>query len=85
MSSQQLKTGKSCMILTFLWYESKHNPTYISSTRCSLGPEQIHVSKAGSPEENPKLASQALKLMHRFTSEQVKATMDKVEKGLTKS
>ncbi|KAL1878738.1 hypothetical protein Daus18300_002014 [Diaporthe australafricana] len=45
----------------------------------------IHVSKAGSPEEDPKLASQALKLMHRFTSEQVKATMDKAEKGLTKS
>ncbi|KAI3397845.1 hypothetical protein diail_10246 [Diaporthe ilicicola] len=45
----------------------------------------IHVSKAGSPEEDPSLASQALKLMHRFTSEQVNAMMDKAENASTKS
>ncbi|KAJ4414743.1 hypothetical protein N0V82_007735 [Gnomoniopsis sp. IMI 355080] len=41
----------------------------------------IHISKASSPEEDPKLVSQALKLMHRFTPEQVKAKMDEVEKA----
>ncbi|KAK2611084.1 hypothetical protein N8I77_004460 [Diaporthe amygdali] len=45
----------------------------------------IHVSKSDAPEEDPKLASKALKLMHRFTPEQVKATMDKAEQGLTKA
>lgn len=50
----------------------------------SLTPRKIHVSKAGSPEEDPKLAPKALKLMHRFTQEQVKAMMDKAEEGLTK-
>ncbi|KAG6363178.1 hypothetical protein INS49_008274 [Diaporthe citri] len=45
----------------------------------------IHVSKADSPEEDPKLAPKASKLMHRFTPEQVKAMMDKAEEGWTKS
>lgn len=52
---------------------------------CPLTTAQIHVSKADSPEEDPKLAPKALKLMHRFTPEQVKAIMDKAEKGSTKS
>lgn len=51
----------------------------------SLTPVQIHISKASSPEEDPKLVSKALKLMHRFTPEQVKAMMDKAEEGSTKS
>lgn len=59
--------------------------TYVSSMSCSLTPVQIHVSKAGSVEEDPKLATKALKLMHRFTPEQVKAMMDKAENGSTKS
>lgn len=50
----------------------------------SLTPAQIHVSKSGCPEEDPKLASKALKLMHRFTPDQVKAMMDKAE-GSAKS
>ncbi|EOO02084.1 putative glutaredoxin domain-containing protein [Phaeoacremonium minimum UCRPA7] len=41
----------------------------------------IHISKAKAPEEEPKLASQALKLMHRFTPEEVKAKMDAAEKA----
>lgn len=52
---------------------------------CLLTRGQIHVSKAGSPEEVPKLAPKALKLMHRFTPEQVKAMMDEAENGQTKS
>lgn len=50
----------------------------------SLTPRQIHVSKADSLEEDPQLAPKALKLMHRFTQEQVKAMMDKAEEGLSK-
>lgn len=57
---------------------------YILPMSCSLTTGQIHVSKADSPEEDPKLAPKALKLMHRFTPQQVKATMDKAEKGSTK-
>lgn len=41
----------------------------------------IHVSKSSSPEEHPQSASQAVKLMHRFTADQVKAKMDLVEKA----
>lgn len=52
---------------------------------CPLTTAQIHVSKADSPEEDPKLAPKALKLMHRFTPEQVKAIMDRAEKGSIKS
>ncbi|KAH6845257.1 hypothetical protein B0I37DRAFT_416801 [Chaetomium sp. MPI-CAGE-AT-0009] len=40
----------------------------------------IHISKAQSPEEIPKLSSKAVKLMHRFTVEEVMAKMDTVEK-----
>lgn len=43
-------------------------------------PEQIHISKAYSPEEEPKLSSGAAKLMHRFTVDEVMAQMDAVEK-----
>ncbi|KAJ9157354.1 hypothetical protein NKR23_g787 [Pleurostoma richardsiae] len=41
----------------------------------------IHISKADSPEEDPKLSSKALKLMHRFTPEEVEAKMDAAEKA----
>lgn len=40
----------------------------------------IHFNKVGAPEEDPKLATEARKLMHRFTPEQVKAQMDEAEK-----
>jgi hypothetical protein len=43
-------------------------------------PSQIHVSKAASPPEDPKLSSQAKKLMHRFTVEEVLAKMDEAER-----
>ncbi|KLU84146.1 hypothetical protein MAPG_03191 [Magnaporthiopsis poae ATCC 64411] len=39
----------------------------------------VHISKAEAPEEEPSLASAAVKLMHRFTPEDVKAKMDVVE------
>ncbi|KAI6348047.1 hypothetical protein MCOR25_010859 [Pyricularia grisea] len=41
----------------------------------------IHVSKADAPEENPQLSSRALKLMHRFTPDEVQAKMDAAEKA----
>jgi hypothetical protein len=41
---------------------------------------QIHISKAQSPDEEPKLSSKAVKLMHRFKPEEVMAKMDDVEK-----
>ncbi|KAH6650035.1 hypothetical protein F5144DRAFT_597520 [Chaetomium tenue] len=40
----------------------------------------IHISKAQSLEEDPKLSSKAVKLMHRFTVEEVMAKMNAVEK-----
>jgi len=41
----------------------------------------IHISKSQQPEEDPKLSSKAVKLMHRFTPEQVQAKMDEVERS----
>lgn len=58
--------------------------THMLPMSYSFTPAQIHVSKSGSLEEDPKLASKALKLMHRFTPDQVKAMMDKAE-GSAKS
>ncbi|CAG7556828.1 unnamed protein product [Fusarium equiseti] len=40
----------------------------------------IHISKSTAPEENVKSVGKAIKLMHRFTVEQVEAQMDKAEK-----
>lgn len=42
---------------------------------------QIHVAKASNPEEHPQAASQAIKLMHRFTEDEVKAKMDAAEQS----
>lgn len=41
---------------------------------------QIHLSKPSAPAEDPKLVSKAVKLMHRFTPEEVQEKMDQVEK-----
>jgi len=41
---------------------------------------QVHISRADSAEEDPSLASKAVKLMHRFTPEDIQAKMDEVEK-----
>jgi hypothetical protein len=41
--------------------------------------EQIHISKADTPEEDVNKYGKAIKLMHRFTTEQVEAKMDQVE------
>ncbi|KAI1776638.1 hypothetical protein F4818DRAFT_440037 [Hypoxylon cercidicola] len=41
----------------------------------------IHISKSSASEEHPQSASKAVKLMHRFTTDQVKAKMDLVEKA----
>ncbi|KAG7292417.1 hypothetical protein NEMBOFW57_002452 [Staphylotrichum longicolle] len=40
----------------------------------------IHISKAQSPEEDPKLSSKAVRLMHRLKVDEVMAKMDAVEK-----
>lgn len=37
------------------------------------------MSRAVAPEEHPKSASKALKLMHRFTVDEVQAKMDVAE------
>ncbi len=42
---------------------------------------QIHISKSKSPGERPELSSNAKKLMHRFTEEEVEAKMDDAESG----
>ncbi|SPN96738.1 uncharacterized protein DNG_00258 [Cephalotrichum gorgonifer] len=39
----------------------------------------IHVSKSSAPEEVPGAASRAVKLMHRFTEDEVEAKMKAVE------
>ncbi|RSL61797.1 hypothetical protein CEP53_004995 [Fusarium sp. AF-6] len=41
----------------------------------------IHISKATAPEEDPAKVGKAIKLMHRFTVNQVEAQMDKAEKS----
>ncbi|KAI0186061.1 hypothetical protein EV127DRAFT_188912 [Xylaria flabelliformis] len=41
----------------------------------------IHISKSSAPEEQPQSVSEAVRLMHRFTAEQVQAKMDQVEKA----
>ncbi|KAI5865199.1 hypothetical protein GGS23DRAFT_413954 [Durotheca rogersii] len=40
----------------------------------------IHISKSSAGDENPEFASRAIKLMHRFTTEEVEAKMDLVER-----
>ena len=52
----------------------------ISMDEWVLIPMQIHISKAGAPEENPSLASKAIKLMHRFSPKDIQSKMDEVEK-----
>jgi len=42
---------------------------------------KVHISKADSAEEDPSLASKAVKLMHRFSPEDIQSKMDEVEKG----
>jgi hypothetical protein len=41
---------------------------------------KIHVSSSTKNQEVPELVSEAKKLMHRFTTEEVMAKMDEVEK-----
>ncbi|KAK3330149.1 hypothetical protein B0H66DRAFT_527516 [Apodospora peruviana] len=41
----------------------------------------IHISKAKQPEEDPKLSTKAVKLMHRFSPDEVQAKMDVVERS----
>jgi hypothetical protein len=40
---------------------------------------QIHISKADAAEEDVNKTGKAIKLMHRFTTEQVRAKMDRAE------
>ncbi|KND90277.1 Glutaredoxin-like protein [Tolypocladium ophioglossoides CBS 100239] len=41
----------------------------------------IHISKAEAKDEDVGMAGKAVKLMHRFTPEQVEAKMDQVEES----
>lgn len=41
--------------------------------------KQIHISKAEAGEEDVNKTGKAIKLMHRFTMEQVEAKMDQSE------
>ncbi|EFX04024.1 glutaredoxin domain containing protein [Grosmannia clavigera kw1407] len=41
----------------------------------------IHINKASAPEEDPKRASKAVKLMHRFSPADVQAKMDLADKA----
>ncbi|KAI5466658.1 hypothetical protein BGZ63DRAFT_418422 [Mariannaea sp. PMI_226] len=41
----------------------------------------IHISKATAPEEDPAKSGKAIKLMHRFTIEQVEDKMNKAEQS----
>ncbi|KAI2628306.1 hypothetical protein GGS21DRAFT_527310 [Xylaria nigripes] len=41
----------------------------------------IHISKSSAPEERPQTVSEAVRLMHRFTMDQVQAKMDEVERA----
>ncbi|KAK7419001.1 hypothetical protein QQZ08_011020 [Neonectria magnoliae] len=41
----------------------------------------IHISKTTAPEEDPAKSGKAIKLMHRFTVEQVEAKMEKAEQS----
>ncbi|KAI1345718.1 hypothetical protein F5Y01DRAFT_46405 [Xylaria sp. FL0043] len=41
----------------------------------------IHINKSSAPEERPQSVSQAVRLMHRFTAEQVMTKMDEVERA----
>lgn len=50
---------------------------YKSSTILIL--VQIHIAKASSPKEDVATASKAIKLMHRFTPDQVESKMDQAE------
>lgn len=51
----------------------------VSNVRGLTPGEQIHISKADAPEEDVNKYGKAIKLMHRFTTEQVEAKMDQVE------
>lgn len=42
---------------------------------------QIHISKGAAPEEDPRAASRAAKLMHRFREDEVEAKMRDVEES----
>ncbi|KAB5551359.1 hypothetical protein GE09DRAFT_170161 [Coniochaeta sp. 2T2.1] len=41
----------------------------------------IHISRVSLPEEDPSKSSKAIKLMHRFKPEEVKAKMDLAERS----
>ncbi|KAG7101277.1 hypothetical protein HYQ44_018938 [Verticillium longisporum] len=40
---------------------------------------KIHFAKSGAPDEDPKLVTKALNLMHRFDPADVEAKMDEIE------
>ncbi|KAL2757562.1 hypothetical protein ACRALDRAFT_2097417 [Sodiomyces alcalophilus JCM 7366] len=41
----------------------------------------IHLSKASAPKEDPQLVTKAIKLMHRFSPEEIQAKMDQAEQA----
>lgn len=74
------RLGKSCMTMTFLWYFLPLH-SYISSSTMLMKCKKIHIANASSPEEDPQKIGKAVKLMHRFTPDQVQAKMDQVEES----
>jgi len=78
-SNPSPKDGVTCMNLMCPWYVLPSHAIFVSEPEAQK--EQIHISKAQSPEEDPNLSSKAIKLMHRFTPEEVLAKMDAVERS----
>ena len=55
------------------------NYIYCCDCVSSLTCLQIHIRSSKEGEEIPDLAGKAIKLMHRFTEDEVKARMDVIE------
>ncbi|VUC34478.1 unnamed protein product [Clonostachys rosea] len=52
---------------------------FVENDLLKISTSQIHISKSSAPSEDVTTASKAVKLMHRFTPEQVQAKMDEVD------
>jgi hypothetical protein len=63
------------MSLILLWF------VFQRVTVAKIDIWQIHISRAILGEEKPELSSNVLKLMHRFSAEQVQEKMDIAEAG----
>lgn len=62
------------MTLTCLWYAFLKG----LKSKVLIG-GQIHIAKTSSPKEDVSTASKAVKLMHRFTPDEVESKMNQAE------